>query len=72
MKQTAASGYSNEGKEAVRTGIATRCRETALTDQQVGVNPYCNQSKQQIQSQNTTSIMDSEAQVRRDCGDHLI
>lgn len=62
MKQAAASGYSSEeGKEAVRKEIATGCRETALTDQQVGVKPYCNQSKQQIQPQNTTSIIDQEA-----------
>lgn len=62
MKQTAASGDSNEeGKEAVRKGIATGCGETALTVQQVGVNPYCNQSKTQTQTQNTTSIIDQEA-----------
>lgn len=50
MKQTAASGCSSEeGKEAVSKRIATGCRDTALTDRQVGVNPYCNQSKQLIQ-----------------------
>lgn len=58
---TASGDSSEEGKEAVRKGIATGCKETALTDQQVGVNPYCNQSKPQIQLQNATSIIDQEA-----------
>lgn len=62
MKQTAASGdRDDEGKEAVGKGIATGCKETTLTDQQVGVNPYCNQSQPKIQLQNTTSIIDHEA-----------
>ena len=62
MKQAAASGYRDEkGKKAVRKGIATGCRETALTDQQEGMNPYCNESKQQIYPQNpSTFITDSE------------
>lgn len=74
MKQSAASDYRDEeGKEAVRKGIATGCGETALIDQQEGVNPYCNKRKQQIHPQNpSTSIRNSETQGRRDCGDHLI
>lgn len=53
MKQTAASGYSKEeGKEAVRKGIATGYGETALTDRQIGVNPCYNQSKQQTATEN--------------------